>query len=421
MVNSRHRNILTMLPARFCVGVTMVACMLCLCGSAPVLDIIAPVEGKHEMVIQGRQDADVGIQYVVVMDSNNDTESSLALSDLIVCMNLFRVAPVGQRTYVTSGCFPAVTGSLAFSHSAPGSYQMDATLKYATGDTKFNTVTRNFHVTPISQSSPTLWIPVPNPVYYLPPLVANGGIAIDYKVTSSLFPVADFQLCAVLEDIQTRTALMNRFCLNIENPSAPALILHNLPPGQYPLVLDLATAHDPDRLAISGTEQRALITVKSFVDAMPMIRLEQHSPEYGLEAGVNPKTHKGDTEIRVWIDAADNSIRSWTRVCVSVVHQSNPHIPQQLLAFHPESQRSLSVANLMEGEYDVSLTVCAPTGQAQDYHHFPQTTVTTTLVARYMVEFEPSYEWQRLNAWHTVPAGAETRYDSLTVLFELAV
>jgi hypothetical protein len=38
-----------------------------------------------------------------------------------------------------------------------------------------------------------------------------------------------------------------------------------------------------------------------------------------------------------------------------------------------------------------------------------ETMITVPLLLRYFVEFTPTYEWQRLHEWNTIPNGVETR------------
>ena len=58
------------------------------------------------------------------------------------------------------------------------------------------------------------------------------------------------------------------------------------------------------------------------------------------------------------------------------------------------------------------------TAISQLYYHFRQTTTRVTIAVQREREFTPSYEWQALRGWHTVPLGLETQLPMESLSFE---
>lgn len=195
--------------------------------------------------------------------------------------------------------------------------------------------------------------------------------------------------------------------------STEALTFTNLSIGQYLVYFVLK------QIDSSTQEQLLLGTVRSIdvvvmdVKTAPPPSLSFppcHFDDYNIicisnqllgEGVVDPATQQASVAIGYEINAHE-SLKKYLNVCVDLFYSNHAMIPSTCL---PSEQNILTLSRLAEGVYVVNMVI----QYRHDQSTVEQSRAQVTLDIRRPVEFIPSYSWQPLHAWHTIPQGIETR------------
>ena len=128
------------------------------------------------------------------------------------------------------------------------------------------------------------------------------------------------------------------------------------------------------------------------------------SNELFAEDVVDEITQEKDVSINYQLFGFPSSYPN-VQVCADVLNvKSNFQLLE--LTCLPQDKNVLNLHNLRVGRYEISLVLSAYNNEEILFEASKRTII---LELRHPVEFLPTYDWQPLHIWHTVPNGVETR------------
>jgi hypothetical protein len=354
--------------------------------------ISKPYENQHLPLAPGQLTRGVSVSLSVDVDT-----SQIDIRTLVLCVDYSRVNENGEYASLASSCFPVDTRSITLDGSSAGTYQLDAYIQY--NQVELSRIQRTFHITEISASVPSLSLVEENPIYILPPANVRANANLPFTVQSAVFDLSDFRACAVMYSLDGQL-LLNKYCMELEDPTS-SLTFYNLMLGAYSAHLNLCVKLGEACETITDTAVSSLIKLSAFETVLPVIQLANNGEfEVGADAGGT-----GDASI-VFSLVGPSGATQHAHVCaVLLASPDSEYLPRH---FHvTSSESSLSIPRVAVGDYTVRLTVCVP--ENNQYQEYSESSVTARLICKHTEEFRPSYEWQPLHAWNTVPVGSETR------------
>jgi hypothetical protein len=141
---------------------------------------------------------------------------------------------------------------------------------------------------------------------------------------------------------------------------------------------------------------------------------------YKLEYVANTDSRSTNADIAVRIVSADTSVVAMVVPCLELSNAEDNSVLAPTTCLEP-SQHTFSIRALPVGVYTARLSL-RPAYYAQsvtlpvDYiQAVGRSMITAAMEVRVPEEFVPSYAWQPLGPWHTVPTGLEIRYEPMLV------
>lgn len=215
------------------------------------------------------------------------------------------------------------------------------------------------------------------------------------------------------------------------------LNLYNIPQGSYQISLLFRQKASPFTL-FSSSEIQSIVNIKHLIDALPMILVESYL-EFGIPTGATSTSISFKYQLQGHQDAANQ-----VQVCIEL--STSPHEGEVTSISDPAAATSTATtvtatataaATVSTGSHSESNTIILPltcldrskgsniqlngitAGSytiklilRQDHEPFTVYDATATYVqveVRHMTEFSPTYDWQPLHSWETIPRGLETR------------
>lgn len=241
--------------------------------------------------------------------------------------------------------------------------------------------------------------------------------SIKYEVRGLLPSSISAQVCVQITSARNEE-LLPRTCFSAIDGIVKK-ILDGLTVGSYLLHLTLEEKTADDIKSILVT---TAIDVKEIKDITPHFAINRLSREIGL----HPSDPKSDFIVKFPLEGIESAI-NLVQVCLEVYLISDRHAHDHLskvledkqsdghkksmpimdLTCIPKGKRSFSLKGVTEGVYDIRLILRL---SSEPYTLFEESEVHISLDARVFVEMLPTYNWQQLYAWHTIPMGLETRY-----------
>lgn len=166
---------------------------------------------------------------------------------------------------------------------------------------------------------------------------------------------------------------------------------------------------------IEGTRREMFLSVRSTESSLPTIifppckKKDQSSAicinnDFIAEGVVDTDVHEATISLQYELFGFPSSYRN-VKVCASVTNtQSN--LEMMSLRCLPQDKNVMTLHNLKVGKYQVNWVLAAFDDESMIYEASRKELL---LELRYPVEFLPTYDWQPLHAWHTIPSGVETR------------
>ncbi|RYY81712.1 hypothetical protein EON63_14840 [archaeon] len=335
-----------------------------------------------------------------------------------------------QEVILTSTCLPLnpshssltlYTYTLTLPNPIPGSYVLSVVMKEDQLILDSTLITVSFSIFDYFSSLPDI-IYTPSPRFHnnfllaqtedltlvLAPGLDSGDVSIDFDIVpkGGIMPPSLPPPCVrLLKDTsgegssaQSLDTLLNWTCLSMKDRN---LQLKNLPLGSYRVQMQFG---DQD----SGVKLSKLLRLLSLSAAWPALTCPNPPWEY-----VSNEHHVASVEVQYDVMGVQSAI-ALTSICLSLQQvglEGRTLFPQQCMPVTPS--RSIVLNNMPEGTYLASLSLAYVQASAQGERSVlpccPARDLAIQIQVRGPVAFKPTYAWQRLKVWHTVPAGAETR------------
>lgn len=245
---------------------------------------------------------------------------------------------------------------------------------------------------------------------------SSTSASIQYEVRGQLQSSDLAQVCVQITSAHNHGELLPRTCFSAIDGIVKK-ILDGLTLGSYLLHLTLEEKNANDMKILRVT---TAIDVKEIKDITPRFAIDRLSREIGLYTS-DPKS---DFIVKFPLEGVESAI-NLVQVCLEVNRigdrLAHDHLsklsenrlsrkksmPVIALTCISKGKRSLILKGITEGEYDIRLILRL---SSEPYTLFEESEVHMHLEARTFVEMLPTYNWQPLYAWHTIPMGLETRY-----------
>lgn len=344
-------------------------------------------------------------------------------------------------------CMETIHRRLELANFRAGQYTITAVLREK--ETKnvldYTRIVNSFNVIAYADILPVIDIPVQAGDIHVAANAGSGLAAVDIPFSilpssqqSSFLDIGAFTVCATVEDRATQQVLVSWTCLKNADR---ALSLNQLQPGHaYEVHLRLRDTSNADRSPkslLASTEVVRTVVIRELLPLVPSIALLPQTPrDYGVDTVDGtvslqfhyalqypfPEVFNVENQLFVCLHlrhstvpftttattattAADDTV-SHTDVTTTVI------IPYSCV---PAKNDYISVPQMKRGYYQAELSVSIDQRQRVAESTTSKSTdasprrVVFDVDVRPMEEFTPTYEWQPLHAWHTIPSGIETR------------
>ena len=292
-------------------------------------------------------------------------------------------------------CFPPGMQSVTITNVLPNKYRLSAVTTGVTEGQIGPLVQRSFRVQSLIDVQPKLKILNERFVFVCDEGVQQSMVAITYNVTQNVIPISNFLVCAQLYELPSEMLLTNVSCFE----TTESVISMTLPINYYRLSLFYQdkftnTYFENDKTYVT-------FEVASFQKYLPNFRVVQKS----LELIVDKQTSKADATIAYVLDGDKTTFNKFD-ICIEVIDLSNNTLFMSLSCVDYTEPRVITLGGVPEGLYKGNLVLRNKQNPELIY---AKSLNVIQLEARLTSEFIPTYEWQPLKRWHTIPLGLETR------------
>eukprot|EP00981_Chlorochromonas_danica_P003628 scaffold671_cov186-Ochromonas_danica.AAC.1 len=373
----------------------------------PSVYIIDPSPSSFFHLPPGERKLTFPFQYHLYGEEENDWQ---------VCVEVTYQEESGQ-VYLPRSCLPPLSGGRAHDIALPeirsGGYELRCYLKPVSSSEILSEtlITTRFRVLTYEEAVPRLSIPHREVILAADLIKQTADVTVEYALDSIAIDAGGFTVCVEVMNSLLGTTVLSWTCLGAKDRS---FLLQNLAIGQYEvnMILDdqrpkSLEEEKQSKLALLQRMERVRITIKSLTETWPTIQPDHSLVEYGVNPPISNTT---TVKIGYHLEAIPGVIQQ-CQVCINLFQNENSETgiddSSKLIAKGciASDQVSFTLTNLPEGVYHAKLFIRI----VQSREVYAPDVKTVTLVIRHMEEFAPTYDWQPLHAWHTIPSGAETR------------
>lgn len=257
------------------------------------------------------------------------------------------------------------------------------------------------------------------------PQTQTAVAELSFTLLERHLPVSSFSICISLSFIDGAVVLRET-CLS---PGQLTAQLNNLGIGKYTLQAGLKESA-ADGGTIPSTIIKSAIEIYDLKRAVTDFRIVEHSglvregsaSDVRMEYAVDAHSQRADTPFTIALRTSPCSAESLISVCLELraaeesTGAATQILPRTCLS---ANARTITPQRLPPGTYtaiiflqdarqtqvDSEASIHLPAHQSLAADH----TVRVLIETRHAQELEPSYDWQRLHAWHTIPAGMDVR------------
>lgn len=235
----------------------------------------------------------------------------------------------------------------------------------------------------------------------------TGELVLDYLYSKTALDISNIALCARIIDSLKNNIKLQWTCLG---PNDRRLALSNLNLGKYTIDLIL-TDINQQRQGKNGfllsTQLTKKIIVEELINALPTLSLYNPLQEYVVNPSQGEQgqgQYTATIQIIFQVDGMKSALQQ-VGVCLQIFYTETK---QEKLKYSclPITNNVITLQNVEIGDYTAQM-VLAKVSNAKDY--FPTSKVEFPIIVKKPIEFIPTYQWQRLHAWHTIPSGIETQ------------
>lgn len=253
--------------------------------------------------------------------------------------------------------------------------------------------------------------------YAISSSLSSTSASLRYKVRGLLPSSISAEVCVQITSAHNGDELLALTCF----PAIDGItkkILDGLTLGSYFVHLTLQESTKNDA-TMSDVRITSVIDVKELKDVVPRFALNKFSREVGLESS-GPKidftvkcplrgveSAMNLVEVCAEVNLVKNLVANDNSGRISKDKQSDERNKLIMgLTCIPKGKRSFVLGGVTEGVYDIRLILRL---SSQPFTLFKESEIHLNLDARPFVEMLPTYQWQQLHAWHTIPMGLQTR------------
>lgn len=242
----------------------------------------------------------------------------------------------------------------------------------------------------------------------------NVEVPIRFKVNDIGFDMSHLDICIKIIDSKNFET-MKYSCLSVSQ--AGSIMTLTLPKSDYyTAFLVLKNRMDTSNNAvIMGSLNTLTLTMKPLISMLPIITTMQHPV---LEGGLDQ--HNPDSKVTLCLDFIRNGneiAQSLIELCADFYTAGSPNIASVKAYCLPNNQNQICLTNLGQevgiGDHRLVVYYRSKTSpqspSQQEKMIYKDSIISVPVQLRYFYEFTPTYEWQRLHEWHTIPNSIETR------------
>mmetsp|Transcript_17383 Transcript_17383/g.16722 ORF Transcript_17383/g.16722 Transcript_17383/m.16722 type:complete len:493 (-) Transcript_17383:36-1514(-) len=223
-------------------------------------------------------------------------------------------------------------------------------------------------------------------------------VTVEYSLGSSLLNIEGYDICAQLTHVDTNLEVLKLTCVPNTQRS---LTFQAMNIGSYILVLSIGKIQpgNDQREMYESSKKDLNIIIKNLNDVLPVVSFEEKIKEVAL---ISPE-ESVDVLIHLELKGLPSAL-SLVQICVQVDKEDKTSIIPLRCLEAPTSQ--ITIRKLQTGIHNVQLILRLKT---EPFTLFQSTEANMLIEVRHSVEFVPTYTWQRLHAWHSIPIGIQTR------------
>ena len=334
---------------------------------------------------------------------------------------------------IETTCLPAQNNQLVLNGLKEDEYTINCFVKEKNADNSWSnlestTISNVFLVLNFENALPKielLNVPQVGDITLIADAVKNtADFNLDYSYTKSVMNHGYFTLCLQIIDATTNEMKLKLSCLTANDRK---LTLNNLAMGKYiftfilkDLRKEVSSSSDTSNL-LPSTQLIKNVIISSLTNNIPKIQLLTPLQEYAATL-ITKKQEEGDQnthqkllsaniQVIYQLDGFLTAIQQ-TVLCIDILrHPTSDNHEQsaESIIKHyclPSNNNQFSLP-LEEGSYQSALTLAAA---VNNNYIFEESRISFPILIKHPEEFVPSYQWQPLHPWHTIPSGIETRY-----------
>jgi hypothetical protein len=304
-------------------------------------------------------------------------------------------------------CLPAQHNALSMNDLKEDEYTISCYLQEKQHDGSWNPlqpstlISNVFHVIDYENALPKielLSVPQVGDITLVADYSKNSAdLNLPYTFSNSAFNLQYFTLCLQIHESTTKAEKLKLSCMNANDRQ---LALNNLSVGKYEIAFILKDLTKQTNNFLPSTQFSRNLVVSPFLDNLPKIHLLNPLQEYVT----HPETGKSHIQIVYRLDGFPTAINQ-VGMCFDLQDTSSGEFMVKNYCLSPKDNQ-LTLSNMEPKEY-LSKMRLIPLKNTNEV--LANTEITFPVIVKKPVEFIPSYEWQPLHVWHTIPSGIETR------------
>lgn len=293
-----------------------------------------------------------------------------------------------ENVYIPKSCMDIQHTSFTLNSLVPGSYTLIMHLREENMDLLMTEVRRSFEVRDITSSLPSLRV---HDISVVADKYTNkSDIPIAFSVAESSLSHL-FTVCIDVENSYMVHLLSS--CLDSTSNSIPtSFTLYGLEVGEYSVTLTLALRNSPFT-RYETTAMSHHVSVIPLSGALPAISVPP------VTEAVLPREEEAvDVAIAYHLSHVDSYVLRHLQLCVDV--------DDALIACSSSVSGAVTLPHLSRGEHSYTLQLQL----AEEDAIIATSSCSGRVVIDVMSTFLPTYEWQQVHAWQSIPPGLLTRY-----------
>lgn len=299
-------------------------------------------------------------------------------------------------------CFPQGTESVTFTNVKPDKYRLYAITSGYTETEIGPIVEKSFEVKSMLDLIPKLKVTNNQFVFLCDEGQDETVVNITYNITENIMPIENFLICGQLLLMPDNVNMTEIRCFE----TIQSVLSMALKPNYYQLQLFYQ-----DKLTQTYLQpEKTFVTfeVASFQKYLPIFKVSQ----YSHELVINPTTQTADLFVPYSFQNPNNinqesDLYDKVDICIEIIDIITSKLFVSLSCVIPSiNNKILSLQGIPAGQYKANLIL--RNHQNPDIIYSPSLQVIE-IEARSTTEFLPTFEWQKLKKWHTIPIGLETR------------